>query len=413
VLSVDNAPERIYKRRVDETKTTVHWGQRKLLLSEIEFLTLVGSVRLKGATVVYAGAAPGTHIKYLSSLYPYVNFVLVDPAPFTVKASKTVIIRRELFTDELAMEMRGLYGPNVFFISDIRTADPDRDSLDQSESKIKWDMAAQMRWHLMLGSERSMLKFRLPWDQSHSEYLDGDVYLPVWGPQTTTESRLITSHGKPAAVKKYDHQKYERQMFYFNCMTRVSLYKHDVTAPGLDHCYDCAAEAHILEAFIRMREPDLPQPRVSEMAGQMSRSISEQLSRRRTLCDPTPDKAERKAVIRKRQYCDEGQTPAHETAERCRRAKYDVVSSDSLLGAAMTIYEEDNNADDDDDDDDVVLVVGTSVATPSGVRRSRVSFTDSPPRVIGHSVAEGRDAADAIMLVDLSPPHKRNRPKSG
>ena len=87
----------------------------------------------------------------------------------------------------------------------------------------------------------------------------------------------------------------------------------------------------------------------------------------------------------------------------------------SLLGAAMTIYEEDNDADADadDDDDDVVLVVGTSVATPSGVRRSRVSFTDSPPRIIGHSVAEGRDAADAIMLVDLSPPHKRNRPKSG
>jgi hypothetical protein len=89
----------------------------------------------------------------------------------------------------------------------------------------------------------------------------------------------------------------------------------------------------------------------------------------------------------------------------------------SLLGAAMTIYEEDNDADADADadadDDDVVLVVGTSVATPSGVRRSRVSFTDSPPRIIGHSVAEGRDAGDAIMLVDLSPPHKRNRPKSG
>ena len=64
-------------------------------------------------------------------------------------------------------------------------------------------------------------------------------------------------------------------------------------------------------------------------------------------------------------------------------------------------------------DDDDVVIVGHSVATPSGVRRSRVSFTDSPPRIIGHSVAEGRDAADAIMLVDLSPPHKRNRPEAG
>jgi hypothetical protein len=69
----------------------------------------------------------------------------------------------------------------------------------------------------------------------------------------------------------------------------------------------------------------MPQSRVSEMAGQMSRRISEQLSRRRTLSDPTPDKEERKAAIRKRQYCDDGRTPAHEAAaaaagERKRKA---------------------------------------------------------------------------------------------
>jgi len=315
VLRVDSAPERRYERREDEVKTIVHWGQRKLLLSEIEFLTLVGPGQLEGATVVYAGAAPGTHVEYLSRLFPGVRFVLVDPAPFTVRASENVVIRVELFTDELAEEMKGLYGPRVYFISDIRTADPDRDSHEQSESKIKWDMAAQMRWHLLLGSQRSMLKFRLPWDHERSEYLDGDVHLPVWGPQTTTESRLITKAGEPGAVRVYDHKRYERQMFYFNCVTRVSLYKHEVTAPGLDHCYDCAAEAHILEAYVkRVWEPDAPPSRVSEMAGNMSKRISEQLSHRRTLCDPTPDKEERKAAIRKRQYCDEGRTPAHEAA---------------------------------------------------------------------------------------------------
>ena len=57
-----------------------HWGQRKLLFSEIEFLTLYGHL---AKTVVYAGAAPGTHINYLSKeLFPEHKWVLVDPAPF-------------------------------------------------------------------------------------------------------------------------------------------------------------------------------------------------------------------------------------------------------------------------------------------------------------------------------------------
>ena len=70
-----------------------------------------------------------------------------------------------------------------------------------------------------------------------------------------------------------------------------------------------------------MQTPHLRPPLVSEMAGQMSRRISEQLSRRRTLSDPTPDKEERKAAIRKRQYCDDGRTPAHEAAAEAEMRK--------------------------------------------------------------------------------------------
>ena len=62
----------------------IHWGQRKLMLSEMELLLLQGTG--EGITVVYAGAAPGTHIKLLSELFPSTHFHLYDPAPFTVKA---------------------------------------------------------------------------------------------------------------------------------------------------------------------------------------------------------------------------------------------------------------------------------------------------------------------------------------
>jgi hypothetical protein len=117
----------------------LHWGQRKLLMSEIAFLmtmrccpkpsevvvppsspeadgvaSVVSTVLSAGdgrlgtgcdrpdcsvvscthehaagctrkrnvAWLVYAGAAPGTHIPALAALFPGVHFVLVDPAPF-------------------------------------------------------------------------------------------------------------------------------------------------------------------------------------------------------------------------------------------------------------------------------------------------------------------------------------------
>jgi hypothetical protein len=310
---VDSAPERKYTKRDDQIRTVVHWGQRKLLLSEIEFLTLVGKDKLAGSVVVYAGAAPGTHVGYLSALFPSVFFVLIDPAPFTVNASESIQIMREMFTDELALKLKDVHGVDIYFISDIRTADPDRDSIEESEAKIKSDMDAQMRWHTLIGSKRSMFKFRLPWNQEQSEYLDGDVYLPVWGPQTTTESRLITKEDSPSAVRVYDHKRYESQMSHFNCIARVSLYKHSVSAPGLDHCYDCTAEAHILRNYLRMKDPDVEDAELSHRAGEMSRRISGHMSRRRTLGDPNPDKTERKRAIRKRQY-EDGCTPAYEVA---------------------------------------------------------------------------------------------------
>ena len=76
-----------------------------------------------------------------------------------------------------------------------------------------------MRWHDILKPHRSMLKFRLSWQPGMTEYLDGffclcfsiydicvsiisiilmelgNLHLPIWGPVTTTESRLITHPG--------------------------------------------------------------------------------------------------------------------------------------------------------------------------------------------------------------------------
>ena len=65
-----NAPQSKYRRRRNEIKTVIHWGQMKLLLCEIEFLTRYST---NAKTVLYVGAAPGTHIVYLMQLFPHLN----------------------------------------------------------------------------------------------------------------------------------------------------------------------------------------------------------------------------------------------------------------------------------------------------------------------------------------------------
>ena len=97
-LLLPDAPGQEYRQRQGESKTMIHWGQRKLLLSEIEFLT---KFSVPGATVLYAGAAPGTHTLYLIELFPELKFVLVDPAPFSnkLKEGPQCLLRQEFFTD--------------------------------------------------------------------------------------------------------------------------------------------------------------------------------------------------------------------------------------------------------------------------------------------------------------------------
>lgn len=58
---------------------TLHIGQFKLMLSELEFLTHRLNTHLDSAFVVYAGSAPCNHLPAISKLFPNVQFLLVDP----------------------------------------------------------------------------------------------------------------------------------------------------------------------------------------------------------------------------------------------------------------------------------------------------------------------------------------------
>lgn len=228
-----------------------HDGQRKLLLAEVAFLT--DHLR-RGDTVVYAGSAPGTHIPYLASLFPEASFVLYDPRKFKMPKSRRdvqdrISTHREPFTDALAGSYAGR--DDTLFISDIRSGDPVG---PQGDDIAAADMRAQDRWVALMNPRAALLKFRPAYKSAEPfEYLAGDVWLQAWAPRASSETRLAAV--RPFARAVYDPQRYGDQMFYLNSILREwAAYEHGVPpelVPGLDHCFDCAAEVRVWRKFLR------------------------------------------------------------------------------------------------------------------------------------------------------------------
>lgn len=271
-----------YRRRRDEDKTSVAWGQRKLFLTELAFMNIFwDNVKIPNPIVVYAGAAPGTHIPFLLELYPEIaELHLYDPRDFSVslKGNSKIHVYQEYFTDETAKKWAE-QRDKVLFISDIRTADYTvAESLDQNEEQIMQDLVMQETWYKIMQPARAMLKFRLPYPGGtrpvQMQYLNGHVMRQPWAPQTSTETRLIpfnsTQPTEPTASNQINQRTwnckdYEEQMFYLNAIVRET-FKFDCckdkvwsNQSELTDDFDSAVEIYLWTEYLIKRGSDTSQ----------------------------------------------------------------------------------------------------------------------------------------------------------
>lgn len=271
-LFIDDDSEILkYRRRNDEEKRSVGFGQRKLLLILTQFLTYY--LKTENPVVVYAGAAPGTNIKIVAGLFPEVEWHLYDPAKFAIKSEPKIHIYRKCFTNKIAEQWKG---KNVYFISDIRTADYTKTSnLDEYESQVLADMKMQRKWTEIIQPIRAHLKFRLPYAGGNRpkfvRYLDGIVLRQPWAPQTSTETRLIPvmENGK-FLYKSWNCEQYESQLFYHNVTVRETYkYKNPFTGgtegvdePELMSDWDSRCEVQIWMDYLQFRNAPVTQENV-------------------------------------------------------------------------------------------------------------------------------------------------------
>jgi cap2 methyltransferase len=204
-----NYREHIYEER----KLHLHKGQYKLYLSELDFLTDYVNFNY---IVIYVGAAPGHHINELYDKFKQFNleYHLYDVNYFdsNLQLKKNIKIFNEYFTNDHCEKYKN---NNVLFISDIRKIE----DMSTIETDVSIDMKYQMDWVLAIKPIASMLKFRLPYSSDKIvNYLDGDLRIQAYAPNSTTESRLVSVY--PYKIKQYNPKELEDRMFYLNKIIR-------------------------------------------------------------------------------------------------------------------------------------------------------------------------------------------------
>lgn len=277
-----------------------HYGQRKLALDEIDFLTRV--VKPGVCTyVLYIGASPGIKTAYVASLFPRVRMLCVDPCDFAIKPHPGVTITtvdpglcnltadvitahnitclQAYMTTKLIEQIKPL-APQWFLISDARTACYNDEPQD---SDICYNFAQQYNWIRALEPQLSILKFRHPFHEQdprefrretnsilmqsefrpareagldiiadyHTKtltFFDGELTLQPWSPNLSTEVRLLTS-GK--TLRNWgDHLTYEGKMFYYNTSIRRGVEFQTEPIPHMCKCADCALEQSIWRRYL-------------------------------------------------------------------------------------------------------------------------------------------------------------------
>ena len=284
----------IYDHELLDWQPKCHWGQKKLLLSEIQFFTRICKTlkikNLKDFAVVYVGSAGGHHLPILYDMFPDLLWLLYDPAPFSKEVmqhptiNKSVFVFNMFFTDETIKHVNNnCKNRKILFISDIR--------VEAKEVKIIKDMRDQAHWGMELNSPFMLLKFRLPYEDldeipknneqlnlnknmlnnpsfstnkdKYMVYLKGDIYLQIFPPPYSGELRLfVEQKNNKYDLEEYNYLEIEKKLFKYNYHFRLDFICHNTEEickniplkyinliPGYDTSIECLMEYIIIKEY--------------------------------------------------------------------------------------------------------------------------------------------------------------------
>jgi len=231
---------------INDNNMGLHIGQRKLLMNEIQFLTLQSKTKVKYC--IYAGSAPGNKTYLLSQLFPDIKFILIDPNIFklaineftnhrtvknpdiihiysgymyqgnsygknkkikemTASAKKDLVnfiiesnyklfIIEDYMTNAIAELFASL---NCTFISDIRSNV--LQGKTPSDFDVVWNISMMFNWINILKPDLSVFKFRIPFYNLGG--MDFTKYKDIYGDSFEVSKKFGIDFIKNYNAKKF------------------------------------------------------------------------------------------------------------------------------------------------------------------------------------------------------------------
>lgn len=283
VVNLEDPSKRLkYTRDHGETAKNVHYGQLKLLLSEMYLLSFYREELPESYVLIYAGSSPGYHIPILVEKLPEISLCYcIDPNPTPLTTNGKFIVRQEYFTNDLAEELLQRHANDyLVFISDIRNEDesavqkrvlkkatPEKKRMYRDKKVFSrivaremdlsiWEnMKQQQDWMYIMRPEISLLKFRLPWsslegvvENNEVSYNDGVLTFQPFMTQRGTEAKLVVKKDEIGNMKLYNITHYEEVFSFHNRNRPLKHYRvlpsqHDVELdpPDLTDDWDSTA----------------------------------------------------------------------------------------------------------------------------------------------------------------------------
>jgi len=281
-----------------------HYGQRKLLISEMMFLAMHADPDTN-YNVIYAGSAPNIKFPVLYQLFPNCKFILIDPNPFhrwtdidyvrmndnldmseIIKGSeKRAFLLNELMSISVSEKLSGL--SNILYISDIRTglieSEPlDYDTIFNNMQNKAWidilkPVSYMLKYRPAYGNDKpeqinaflEMVKDIPEWkmyenklDEFKNQLVAGDIFLQCWAGSKSAEIRIV---GDSRDLVNFNSLDMEGKLYYYNTYLRkhpdsLKLTYKDIFGalsssiePELGAvycgCNDCRIEAHWIKTY--------------------------------------------------------------------------------------------------------------------------------------------------------------------
>jgi hypothetical protein len=179
--------------------TVIKCDKKRVLFSEIEFITNYATPK---SVIVYIHSVVGVY-DILQVLFRKLQFECYNKSDFN---------------DEIANSYKN---KDILFISDI-----------SDDTKI------QRKWCKIMEPRMAMFHLSL---ECNIKFFTGDVHFPLFGDKCC----LVTNCNE---TLRYD-EKYINQLSYFNDITSLSYYEHNMQLDNIDGCYNCTAMVKIVEKY--------------------------------------------------------------------------------------------------------------------------------------------------------------------